>query len=196
MSEERSAAEIMYGRDEAQASPPEKPRIELWIWPMGHRGHAFLKLVKEDGTTEELHGRPKGSSVDGSKLEKRRLFPTPQDPSKYTDQGRRVGIVAEGSADDMAKIWERGVKAADDIEAKKFDYKAYDPSYEFGGSGGEIQNSNSAAYTMGRAMNLDLDDAVRKAGVERKLPGWGRDLLNPDYRPYKKPAQRLGCYAP
>jgi len=62
-----------------------------------------------------------------------------------------------------------------------------DPALFLGGRGGEIQNSNSAAYTYSNAMALDLDDVVRDAGVERRLPGWGRNLLDPAYRPYVAP---------
>lgn len=86
-----------------------------------------------------------------------------------------------------AQLWARGQKAADDINSKKFDYKASDLSYEAGTDGGQIQNSNSVAFTLGRAMNLDLDGAVQKAGVARKFPGWARDLLDPKYDRYVAP---------
>lgn len=98
-----------------------------------------------------------------------------------------ISIVASGSDDKMAQLWARGRKAADDINSKKFDYKASDISYEAGADGGQIQNSNSVAFTLGRAMNLDLDGAVQKAGVARKFPGWARDLLDPKYDRYVTP---------
>ena len=81
-------------------------------------------------------------------------------------------------------------KVGDEITRRNFDYKADDLSYEIlGGKGGQIQNSNSAAYTYGKAMgpDIDLDSAVRDAGIERRLPGWGRDILDPKYDRYVAP---------
>lgn len=72
-------------------------------------------------------------------------------------------------------------------DKRTFDYEVFDPSFLAGGDGGQIQNSNSAIYTLGRAMNLDLDRPIRNAGVMRKLPGWGRDLLDPKYERYVAP---------
>ena len=70
---------------------------------------------------------------------------------------------------------------------KTIDDKVFDPSFLAGGSGGQIQNSNSAIYTLGRAMKVNVDDPVRNAGIERKLPGWGRDLFDPNYERYVAP---------
>jgi hypothetical protein len=84
--------------------------------------------------------------------------------------------------------WARGQQTADEINKRNLDYKSDDLSYEIlGGKGGQIQNSNSAAYTYGKAMDLDLDGVIRDAGIERRLPGWGRNLLDPGYQPYVAP---------
>ena len=50
MSDEKSDAEIMYGSDEDNRPAPGTARIELHYLPIPHRGHAFLRLVKPDGT--------------------------------------------------------------------------------------------------------------------------------------------------
>jgi len=111
---------------------------------------------------------------------------------------REIGTVASGSAGDIMEIWERGKKAAQAIndDPKSFDYKAHDPAYEFGGNGGQIQNSNSVAYTLGRAMGLDLDGVIKQAGAERKFSGWGRNLLDPKYDRYVAPPQLAVTDAP
>jgi hypothetical protein len=36
-------------------------------------------------------------------------------------------------------------------------------------------------------MGLDLDGALREAGKARKFSGWGRDLLDPNYKRYVAP---------
>jgi hypothetical protein len=104
-------------------------------------------------------------------------------------QSKKVGDVAYGNYDDIVRSkWARGQQIADEINRRNFDYKGDDLSYEiFGGSGGQIQNSNSAAYTYGHGMGLDLDSAVRDAGIERRLPGWGRNILDPKYDRYVAP---------
>lgn len=90
-------------------------------------------------------------------------------------RSKKVDDVAYGPYDDIVRgKWGRGQQIADEITRRKFDYKGDDPSYEIvGGSGGQIQNSNSVAYTFGKGMDLDLDSAVRAAGIERRFPGWG-----------------------
>jgi hypothetical protein len=104
-------------------------------------------------------------------------------------QSQKVGDVAYGDYNDIVRgKWANGQKAAQEITRRNFDYKGDDLSYElFGGKGGQIQNSNSAAYTYGKAMGVDLDSAVRDAGIERRLPGWGRDILDPKYDRYVAP---------
>ena len=88
----------------------------------------------------------------------------------------------------MKGKWARGQQIANAITRRNLDYKGDDLSYEaVGGKGGEIQNSNSAAYTYGKGMDLDLDGIVKDADIERKLPGWGRNLLDPNYKPYVAP---------
>ncbi len=74
--------------------------------------------------------------------------------------------------------------------------KASDLSYEAGTDGGQIQNSNAVAFTLGRATSLDLDGAVRAAGIARKFPGWARDLLDPKYDRYVAPPALAVTNAP
>jgi hypothetical protein len=102
---------------------------------------------------------------------------------------RKITDVAAGTYDDIVRgKWARGIKAADEINQRNLDYKSDDASYELiGGNGGQIQNSNSVAHTLGKAMDLDLDAALHDAGMDRKFPGWGRDLLDPNYRRYVAP---------
>jgi hypothetical protein len=122
--------------------------------------------------------------VDGSKLiasSTERTFGRGTEP---------VAEVAKGSYNQIVNdLWARGLSAADAINAKNYDYKGHDPAYEIGGDGGQIQNSNAVAFTLGKAMGLDLDGALRQAGRERAFPGWGRDLLAPGYRKYTAPPQ-------
>ena len=87
----------------------------------------------------------------------------------------------------MERLWARGVTAAEAINDRKFDYKAHDPSYELGTDGGEIQNSNSVAFTLGKAMGLDLSGILRDEGMTRTFSGWDRDLLDPKYKRYVAP---------
>ncbi|MSP76834.1 MAG: hypothetical protein EXR12_11940 [Rhodospirillaceae bacterium] len=202
MTDQKSDAETLYGADEAQNPSPGTARIELWYWPIAYHGHAFLRLVKPDGKVEDLHGypasrnadtrprpdgKPERGIIDGSSLTVLHEPLDSAEDSKYEDS-RRVATVASGSSDQIAEIWQRGMAAMDAINSDKtIDYKAFDPSFLAGGSGGKIQNSNSAIYTLSRAMNLNLDGAVRDAGIERKLPGWGRNLFDPKYERYMAP---------
>jgi hypothetical protein len=89
-----------------------------------------------------------------------------------------------------------GIRAGDQINRRDFDYKGHDPAYEIGGDGGEIQNSNSAAYTLGKAMGIGLDGAMRSAGIERRFSGWGRDLLDPNYKRYVAPPTLPNAWTP
>jgi hypothetical protein len=177
-------------------------RIELRHYPIGHRSHAFLTLVDPSGDVRgELHGlafsrngpvlspdqpeKPMALGIDGSRL-RGYLY---REKSKMGLASEKVGDVAYGTYDDIVRgKWAHGLQTADEIDRRNFDYKADDISYEvIGGKGGQIHNSNSAAYTYGKAMDLDLDGVVRDAGIERRLPGWGRNLLDPAYRPYVAP---------
>lgn len=179
------------GSDPALAPDSGKWRIELRRHPILHRGHAVLALVSPDGkTVDELNGMAQSRTtneivpmgVDGMRLV---VTQTPQFPT-----AQPIGVLAAGSYDDIVKgRWARGVAAARQITARDYDYKGHDPAYEFGGSGGEIQNSNSVAYTLGQAMGLDADAALRRSGTERRFSGWGRNLLDPNYRPYVAPPQ-------
>lgn len=180
-------------------------RIELRHYPIGHRSHAFLTLVDPEGHVQgELHGlafsrngptpspdNPEGTpmaiGIDGSRLKG-------VSRSSETQMGatsKKVGDVAYGTYDDIVRgKWARAQQAADEINRRDFDYKGDDLSYEIlGGKGGQIQNSNSAAYTYGKAMgpDVDLDRVVQDAGIERRLPGWSRNLLDPKYDRYVAP---------
>ena len=190
MSDPRSAAEILYPTRNNAARGAA--RIELHYLPIAHRGHAFLRFVDSSGeTVGELHGLAQSKhtgkvvamGMDGADLVTRgydrKYFRTK--PTEF------VSAAASGSDAEMGKLWAQGQQAAEDINRKKFDYKASDLSYEAGSDGGQIQNSNSVAFTLGRAMNLDLDGAVEKAGIARKFPGWARDLLDPKYDRYVAP---------
>lgn len=175
-------------------SAPGAWRIELRYLPIAHRGHAFLALVDDKGdVVRELHGlayskhspanqprEPMTLGVDGSDL-----VATHFEGLKYG--GRKISAVGSGSREEMEKLWGRGVQTADAINSQKFDYKAHDPAYEFGGRGGEIQNSNSVAFTLGKAMGLDLSAALRDKGMTRTFSGWDRDLLDPKYKRYVAP---------
>ena len=101
--------------------------------------------------------------------------------------GRKISEVGSGSREEMEKMWERGGQAAEAINSQKFDYKAHDPAYELGGRGGEIQNSNSVAFTLGKAMGLDLSAALEAKEMTRTFSGWDRDLLDPKYKRYVAP---------
>ena len=137
-------------------------RIELRHYPIGHRSHAFLTLV-------DLPAVMFGESCMAWRSPATALF-SPHTTISCGESGRMACVSPTRSI------------------GRNFDYKADDISYEtLGGRGGEIQNSNSDAYTYGKAMDLDLDGVVRDAGVERRLPGWGRNLLDPASRPYVAP---------
>jgi hypothetical protein len=196
-----SAEPIRDGQQSAQASntgdlpsPAQGTwRIEMRYLPIGHRGHAHLTLVDPDGKPrQQLHGLAESRNTgeimtfgpDGSKLVVRsdRRMPEEKTP--------KIADVAHGSYDEIVRgKWARGLRTANEITKRDFDYKGYDPSYEMGSDGGQIQNSNSVAYTLGRAMGLDLDGAIRDAGMERRFSGWNRHLLDPDYRRYVAPPQ-------
>ena len=189
MSDPKSAAEILYPAQTSAA--PGAARIELHYRPIAHRGHAFLRFVDSNGeTVGELHGLGKSKNtgkimdmgMDGADLMVRH-----EDGEHFRENTKLIAAAASGSNEQMAKLWAQGQNAAEDINSKKFDYKASDLSYEAGTGGGQIQNSNAVAFTLGRAMGIDLDGAVRREGVARKFPGWARDLLDPNYDRYVTP---------
>jgi hypothetical protein len=140
----------------------------------------------------QLHGLPKSKNTgkiltmgsdDSSTLA------GVSDRSMSPAETRKIADVAVGNYEDVVRgKWARGLKVADAINSRNLDYKADDGSYELlGSNGGQIQNSNSAAYPYGKGMDLDLDGALKDAGIERRFPGWGRDLLDPSYKPYVAP---------
>lgn len=188
---EPDATLIGSGSDPTPAPASDKWRIELRRHPIFHRGHAVLALVGPDGkTVSELNGMAQSRNtneivpmgVDGMRLV---VTENPRFPG-----AQPIGVLATGSYDDIVKgRWARGVAAARQITAEDYDYKGHDPAYEFGGSGGEIQNSNSVAYTLGQAMGLDADAALRSSGAGRRFSGWGRNLLDPNYKRYVTPPQ-------
>lgn len=170
-------------------------RIELRYLPIAHRGHAFLALIDPDGRTRsELHGLARSRTTgevlpfgpDGSEL-RAMEFDRQSDIGKGSS---RAADVAAGSYDDIVGTsWARGLQVISEINKRSFDYKSHDPAYELGGDGGQIQNSNSAAFTFGQNMGLDLDGALRRTGMDRRFPGWSRNLLDPRYRRYVAPPQ-------
>jgi hypothetical protein len=178
------------GREVGPARNPDDWRIELRRYPILHRGHAVLVLVGPDNrVVAELNG----SAESRNNTEQRRpigfdgdkLVATPD--QRFGSKAKWVGDLASGSYEAINRIWQRGLRAADEITARDYDYKGHDPSYEFGGSGGQIQNSNSVAYTLSRAMGLDANAALRNSGAARQFSGWDRDLLDPKYKPYTAP---------
>ena len=171
-------------------------QIKLQYLPIGPRGHAYFVLFDPQGKPrEELHGlafsRNTGSEAamgaDGDRLMGVRTLTARM--SDRDDVGD-VGHIAEGSfADIVGKRWASAKNALKEINGQNFDYKADDPAFELGlsRSGGQIQNSNSVAYTLLRRMISGRDDPVAQQGWQAKFPGWGRDLLDPKYRPYRYP---------
>ncbi len=182
---DRNPAEILYPNQQTKGDW----KIELKYLPIAHRGHAFLALVRPDGGIEqELHGLARSKhteqiapmGMDGADL----VAPLDRRMPKGT---KTNASVASGSADEILKLWGRGKRAAEAITSQKFDYKAHDPSYELGTDGGEIQNSNSVTFTLGKAMGLDLSRALQEKGMTRTFSGWDRDLLDPKYKRYVAP---------
>lgn len=185
---DRRAAEILYpnqGKDW---------RIELKSHPILHRGHAFLALVDgNDRIVGELHGlsyskhtgKPMMAGMDGADL--RGVVTGPGQASPVDGKKVLIGELNRGSREEIERIWAKGVDAANAITESKFDYKAHDPSYEFGTNGGQIQNSNSVAYTVAKAMGVDADSLLQEKGESRRFSGWGRDLLDPKYERYVTP---------
>jgi hypothetical protein len=183
---DRNPAKILYPNQQEAGDW----KIELKYLPIAHRGHAFLALVDGEGNVvRELHGLAK-SKHTGQIAEMGM-----DDADLVASQDRRfderktkfISIAASGSREEMERLWARGATTAEAINGQKFDYKAHDLSYELGTDGGQIQNSNSVAFTLGKAMGLDLSGALRDAGKTRTFSGWDRDLLDPKYKRYVAP---------
>ena len=173
----------------------DKPwTIELRYHPIFHRGHAFWVLVDPDGNDKaEMHGLARSRNtgeiadvgMDGADL----VVQSRPEGEPYFEWGAtRIGIVASGNYDDIVVgKWNTGQKAAITINKGNFDYKAHDPAFEIGGNGGQIQNSNSVAFTLGHAMGVDLESTSRSTGNGRRFPGGDRNLLDPGYKRYVVP---------
>lgn len=182
---DRRAAEIMYPNQEGDW------QIELRQRPIGHRGHAFLALVHKGEIVSELHGfghsrhteRRQMLATDGAHLQGTESFPDTLGDTKS------IGVVKAGSKGEIEKIWAKGAAAASAITKGDFDYKAHDPSYELGTDGGQIQNSNSVAYTIAKAMGVEAaaDRVLQEQDESRRFSGWKRDLLDPKYKRYVAP---------
>lgn len=181
----------MTDRNDAETMYPNQGgwRIELRYKSIAHRGHAFLALVNDQGEVErELHGlsrsRNTGEQVamgmDGSEL-------FVADGAGQRMDGKVIATVASGSPEELWRLWSRGARAGAAVNTRNYDYKAHDPSYELGTDGGQIQNSNFVAFTLGKAMGLDLDRVLKEKGMTRTFSGWGRDLLDPKYERYVAP---------
>lgn len=182
---DRNPAKILYPNLQAEGDW----KIELKYLPIAHRGHAFLALVDGEGkVVRELHGLARSKHTE-------QVVPMGMDDADLVVQGneesriggKRISAVGSGSKEEMEKLWARGVTTAEAINGQKFDYKAHDPSYELGTDGGQIQNSNSVAFTLGKAMGLNLSRALQDEGMTRTFSGWDRDLLDPTYRRYVAP---------
>lgn len=179
---DRRAAEIMYPNQGGDW------KIVLMNHPIAHRGHAYFALVRgEKEVVSELHGfgfskntgDQQDLATDGANLEGReRIAGFKSEP---------IGILKTGSREEIEKIWAKGASAIGAINEKKFDYKPSDISFELGTDGGQIQNSNSVAYTVSKAMGFDADRLLQENGKIRRFPGWGRDLLDPKYERYVAP---------
>lgn len=181
---DRRAAEIMYPNQGDW-------QIELRQRPIAHRGHAFLALVHKGEIVSELHGFGHSRHTDERQMlatDGAHLRGTESDPDTLRDT-KSIGIVKAGSKEEIEKIWAKGTAAASAITEGNFDYKAHDPSYELGTDGGEIQNSNSVAYTVAKAMGLaaDADRVLQEQNESRRFSGWNRDLLDPKFKRYVAP---------
>lgn len=183
---DRNPAKILYPNQQTT----KDWKIELRYLPIAHRGHAFLALVDQDGkVVHELHGLAKskhtGELMDMG-MDDADLVAT-QDRRMDEKKTKPISIAASGSREEMERLWARGATTAEAINGQKFDYKAHDLSYELGTDGGQIQNSNSVAFTLGKAMGLDLSRALQEKGMTRTFSGWDRDLLDPKYKRYVAP---------
>ncbi|HYD08035.1 MAG TPA: hypothetical protein VEC60_20030, partial [Reyranella sp.] len=113
------------------ASSNARPwKIELRRHPIFHRGHAILALVDPNGkTVAELNGMPKSRNADTERPDKvmtisgdgSRLVVTTD--IQFGDGAEPVEVVAAGSREDIAARWQRGLRAAQEITAKNYDYK-------------------------------------------------------------------------
>ena len=188
---DRRAAEIMY------PNQGEPWRIELKYKTIGHRGHAYLALVDgKDRLVRELHGlgisKHTGEEMmmadDGADLRGRDKPARPDGKPIMSGKNVSIGTVMSGTREEVERKWSQGVATMNAINEKEFDYKSHDISYEFGTDGGQIQNSNSFIYTVGKAQGFDLDRAIENARMSpRVLSGWGRDLLDPRCERYVAP---------
>lgn len=182
---DRRAAEILYPNQGGDW------KIELRQKPIAHRGHAFLALVHKGEVVSELHGFGHSRHTDEQQMlatDGAHLRGTESHPDTLRDT-KSIGVVKAGSKEEIGKLWAKGASAASAITQGNFDYKAHDPSYELGTDGGQIQNSNSVAYTVAKAMGLaaEADRLLQEQNESRRFSGWNRDLLDPKYKRYAAP---------
>lgn len=182
---DRRAAEILYPNQGGDW------KIEFRQKPIAHRGHAFLALIHKGEVVRELHGFGHSRHTDERQMlatDGAHLRGTESHPDTLRDT-KSIGVVKAGSKEEIGKLWAKGASAASAITEGNFDYKAHDPSYELGTDGGQIQNSNSVAYTVAKAMGLaaEADRLLHEQKESRRFSGWNRDLLDPKYKRYAAP---------
>lgn len=179
---DRRAAEIMYPNQGGDW------KIVLMNHPIAHRGHAYFALVRgEKEVVSELHGFGHSKNT-----EKKQDLATDGGDLKGEEtiagfKSEPIGTLMMGNREEIERIWAKGAAAIGAINEKKFDYKPSDVSFELGTDGGQIQNSNSVAYTLSKAMGVDAGRLLQEKGKTRRFPGWGRDLLDPNYERYVAP---------
>lgn len=162
-------------------------RIDLKYLPVGYHGRSFLALVNPDGlTANELHGLREAKDADAGaglparlavshdKIENGSL---PRFDAKK-DGVRHIATIASGPENEMARLWSLGRQAGEAINRRAL---SHDPdNIANTGSGSElVHGGNTTAYTLAKAMGLDVFVTIKAAGLGQKFPGYDRDLLAP-----------------
>ena len=82
-------------------------------------------------------------------------------------------VAFSGTEAEVRAMWADGALIVPDVNAQAIDYILF-------GIFSTGQNSNSAAFTFGRAMGLEAEHLLDpRSGVPTNRPGWGRDLRIP-----------------